>query len=100
MFDDFAVLGGGKMPSDDNLSRQEDAPRYPGSHARRGAFIGSVLGLLAVWWIMADTFDANDTEHEGVYAIAMTIYCTFAAIVFLSITLAGLFVGWCFKHRD
>jgi hypothetical protein len=79
---------GSAIPSDDL-----QAPATQPSYARRGALIGSSLGLLAVWCIMLGVIDPTVTEHSPIFPTAVVIVCVFAVFVWLMLTLIGHGIG-------
>ncbi|WP_146521897.1 hypothetical protein [Stieleria varia] len=82
----------------DNLNNDSQSQIPPSSYARRGALIGCVLGLLAVWRIMSGAIDPTVTDHSPIFSAAVMIVCIFAVFVLLALTLIGLTIGACIKR--
>jgi hypothetical protein len=72
------------------LSDDLQSPATQPSYARRGAWIGSSLGLLAVWCIMSGTIDPTVTEHSPIFPAAVVIVCVFAVFAWLERFTHGL----------
>jgi hypothetical protein len=85
---------GSAVPSDGMPS-----PATQPSYARRGALIGSALGLLVVWRIMLGAIDPTVTEHSPIFPAAVVIVCVFALVVWLMLTLIGHRIGSCIGAR-
>ncbi|QDT03863.1 hypothetical protein K227x_22480 [Rubripirellula lacrimiformis] len=77
----------------ENLINDSESQTPPSSYARRGALIGCVLGLLAVWRIMSGAIDPTATDHSPIFPAAVMIVCIFAVFVLLAFTLIGLAIG-------
>ena len=74
----------------DNDSLSDNAPR---SYAKRGALMGCVLGLLAVWRLMSGAIDSSVTDHSPMFSAAVMIVCIVAVFILLALTLAGFALG-------
>ncbi len=84
------------MENPGGLTRPSDDPRSPASRrsfTNPGTWMGSLLGLFAVWRMMSGVIDPKVTEHKAIFPLAVVMLCAFAVFVWLLFTMIGQVVG-------